>query len=240
MLSQPEDILRLEHELIGCELHDGPCQDIAAAHMLLEALRREQCDFSGEVGRLDAALELLERANVELRRLIDGLQPLQLCDARLLTIIERLSAVNEMNGGPEIEWCLDDGCDELPNHLAVPTLRIVQECLANARRHSMATRVLVGISQDDRSLSIQVQDWGVGFDPDKPCPSCHGLSGIRQRASLLHGTVTIDSRPGEGTCILVELPTEMRHAPAGANPPSIIPSAGRCESSAGFDRSEMA
>jgi two-component system sensor histidine kinase UhpB len=219
--AESADGAKLEYELIGCELHDGARQYVASAKMLLESLRDEQNDsLDGDPRRLDMALGLLERADKELRRLIGGLQPVQFQDTRALAIISYLSDENEMNSGPEIEWCLDSEFDELPNHLKLPVLRILQECLANVRRHSMTRRVLVGISRDERSVWLQVQDWGVGFDPNKPRPECHGLNGIRQRARLLNGTVTIESRLGEGTCIVVEFPLQVHKAPAGTNPSS--------------------
>ena len=56
------------------------------------------------------------------------------------------------------------------NDLRVAILRILQECLTNVRRHSRTSKVLVGITQDDRSVCIQVQDWGIGFDVEKTRP----------------------------------------------------------------------
>ncbi len=117
-------------------------------------------------------------------------------------------------------WCLDPELDELPSHLKVPILRILQECLANVRRHSGARRVLVGVTQDDESISIQVQDWGIGFDQGSIGPDCHGLNGIRQRARLADGTVTIESLLGKGTCIVAEFPFPEHIAPAGVDPSS--------------------
>ena len=220
MPTQPDDVLKLEYELIGCELHDGPCQYIASAQMLLEALRHQGTASAHDDGRrLDMALRFLERAGVELRRLIRGVHPLQLHDTRVSAIVERLNDENKMDSGPEIEWCLDAEFDEFPNDLRVATLRILQECLTNVRRHSRTSKVLVGITQDDRSVSIQVQDWGIGFDVEKTRPECLGLNGIRQRARLLNGTMTIESRPGGGTCIAVDLPFRVQDTPADTNPP---------------------
>jgi signal transduction histidine kinase len=64
----------------------------------------------------------------------------------------------------------------------------------------------VGLNQDEESLCIQVQDWGVGFDADSTLNGHFGLEGIRRRVALLKGIVTIHSNPGEGTLITVELP----------------------------------
>jgi len=209
MSTQPEDALKLEFELIGCELHDGPCQYVASAQMLLESLRHQGATFSRDNDRrLDTALGVLQRAEVELRRIIRGIHPLQLKDTRKVAIVERLNEENEIADGPRIEWCLDVEFDKLPNKLRATVLRILQECLTNVRRHSMTDKVLVGVTQDDTSISIQIQDWGVGFDLETVQPKCYGLNGIRQRVKLLNGTVNIDTCPGGGTCIAVDLPLQ--------------------------------
>ena len=123
MPTEPEDALKLEYEVIGCELHDGPCQYITSVQMLLEALRHQGTASPHDDGcRFDVALRLLERANLELRRIIRGLQPLQLHETRWLTIAKRLNDENAMCGGPEIDWCFDAEFDGLPNHLKVPLL----------------------------------------------------------------------------------------------------------------------
>ena len=214
MPTEPEDALKLEYEVIGCELHDGPCQYITSRKCCSKryAIRGQHLHMTTAVVST-WPLDFSERAGVELRRLIRGLHPLQLHDTRVLAIVERLSDENKMDGGPEIEWCLEAEFDELSNDLRVAILRILQECLTNVRRHSRTSKVLAGITQDDRSVCIQVQDWGIGFDVEKTRPECLGLNGIRQRARLLNGTMTIESSPGEGTCITVDLPLRMQTNP---------------------------
>jgi signal transduction histidine kinase len=214
MPTQPEDVLTLEYELISCELHDGPCQYIASAQMILESLRHQgAADASDNDHRLDMTLGLLQRAEMELRRVIRGIHPLELNDTRKAVIVERLREENQIAGGPKIEWCLDIEFDKLPSNLRATVLRILQECLTNVRRHSMADKVLIGVTQDDTSVSIQVQDWGIGFDLEAARPKCSGLNGIRQRARLLNGTVNIDTCPGGGTCIVVDLPLQTQINP---------------------------
>ena len=61
---------------------------------------------------------------------------------------------------------------------------------------------------DEDVLRIRVRDWGVGFDPDSTPPGHFGLNGIRRQVQLLRGTATIDSEPGKGTCVTVELPLQ--------------------------------
>jgi len=84
--------------------------------------------------------------------------------------------------------------------------RIVQEGLSNARTHSRSDRIVVSIIERADRLRIGVRDWGVGFDPQHVQENRFGLEGIRERARLLGGQCRIQSSPGGGTVIVVELP----------------------------------
>ena len=84
--------------------------------------------------------------------------------------------------------------------------RIVQEGLTNACRHSKSPRIRVELVERDGLLQIKVQDWGEGFDPTRVEADRFGLEGIRQRARLLGGSARVESAPGQGTCLTVELP----------------------------------
>ena len=175
--------------------------------MAFDAFRREQTNtLSGDWSSFDMGLEFLGHAQEELRRLVRGLRPLQLAAGTLPTAIDCLIKEIQTAGGPDIELCCDIQPDQIPSRLELAAFRIVQEALANACRHSKSKGILVGLTQDGESLCIQVQDWGVGFDPDHIPNGHYGLEGIRRRVKLLHGIATIHGAPGEGTLITVELP----------------------------------
>ncbi len=156
--------------------------------------------------------EIHVRKHVERGSLGEGDQPARAkseIGADLLTAIQRLVADAQACGGPEIEFCHDFenyAANPLPPCLELAVFGIVQECVANACRHSKSRQVLIGLSRDDDSLCIEAQDWGIGFDAAKIGTKCRGLEAIRQRSDLLGGTVSMQSRPGEGTCITVQLP----------------------------------
>ena len=84
--------------------------------------------------------------------------------------------------------------------------RIVQEALTNARKHSQSERIRLAIVQQDNEVRIEVQDWGVGFRLEQIGDQCFGLHGIRERTRLLGGRTVIESSPGQGTTIVVEMP----------------------------------
>jgi signal transduction histidine kinase len=218
MIGNPSNQPAQEYELLGTELHDGACQYILSAQMLLEAFRHSHSVADGDGRNLDMALELLARATVELRRLIHGLQPLRVTGECIEACLQRLIAENQSCGGPPVEFYHDGDFAQLPQPLVVAVLRIVQEALANARRHSKSPKVLLGLTRDEDCVSLQVQDWGLGFKADRVRLDCYGLKGICHRVALLGGTATIDSRPGQGTCITVEIPLTAASATSEGNP----------------------
>ena len=124
----------------------------------------------------------------------------------IVAAIERLIANSRAGGGLEIEFYGDFAIGELRPKLQMAVFSIVQELLLNACRHSKSKNVLVGLAQDDERVCIQVQDWGIGFDPEMVQPRRAGLKRIQRVTRWLGGTLSIDSRPGAGTCIVVEIP----------------------------------
>ena len=88
--------------------------------------------------------------------------------------------------------------------------RIVQEAINNVVKHSAATEATVVVKQRAGVVSLSIRDNGRGFDPAKRSPQPHdlgyGLSGIAERVRILNGNLMVDSRPGEGTNLTVEVP----------------------------------
>ena len=96
--------------------------------------------------------------------------------------------------------------DRLAPSLEIAAFRIVQECLTNACRYSKSRKVRIELRQIDGRMRIDVQDWGIGFDPERVQSGHFGLEGIRERARLLDGVAIIRAAPQQGTHITVELP----------------------------------
>jgi signal transduction histidine kinase len=93
----------------------------------------------------------------------------------------------------------------LPAKESVELLRILQEALANVRRHSAARNVEVGLRTDDEAILIEVADDGRGFDPGSARAGI-GLSSMGERVEGLGGKIEVRSRPGEGTKVMVRVP----------------------------------
>ena len=97
--------------------------------------------------------------------------------------------------------------DRLRAELELAAFRIVQEALTNVARHAHTDTAAVALIQESGVLRIRVSDSGSGFDHDAVSPSVgSGLIGMRERAALLGGTLSIESSPGKGTIINAEFP----------------------------------
>ena len=98
---------------------------------------------------------------------------------------------------------------EVRPQLAAGLFRIAQEGLRNVRKHSCATRVQVTLAQRNGELELSIQDDGVGFDPAEARKRLGlGLASMNERATLLGGTLTIESEAGGGTRLVARVPLE--------------------------------
>lgn len=195
-----------EHKLIAYDIHDGLAQQLVAAIMRCQAGAAEQPGSE----RMSDVLELLRQCLAETRRVISGLRPPSLDESGVISAVEGLVAESREEEGPEIEFQHEGFRERLEPVLENSIYRIIQESLRNACRHSQSRRILIWLAQTESRIDIHVQDWGKGFDPERVPPSRYGLAGIRERARLWGGQATIDSVPGKGTTIAVQLPTEVK------------------------------
>jgi len=154
----------------------------------------------------ETGLQTLNECMREAQQLIRGLRSPILDESGVVAAIEDLLSRDRAQDEPRIDFVHHLDCERLGPSLENTIYRILQECLANARRHSRSERVLATLSQQDRCLRIEVQDWGIGFNPREVGDGHFGLEGIRKRAKLFGGSATITSTLGKGTTIVVQLP----------------------------------
>jgi signal transduction histidine kinase len=117
-----------------------------------------------------------------------------------------VAAVDDLAHVVRNEQGLDVDFGRLAPPLENALFRIIQEAVNNACRHSRSQKIRVKMVQRCERVCAEIRDWGAGFDPAKVAEGRLGLRGIRQRAHLLDGLATIESSPGKGTRIAVELP----------------------------------
>ena len=109
-------------------------------------------------------------------------------------------------GAPEIEYRHAVKFRRLESTLENSLFRIAQEAMANACRHSRSSRVQVRLTQKGDEVTLEVRDWGIGFDQAAVAENRFGLEGIRERSRLLGGKLSIRSKPGGGTVVRVKFP----------------------------------
>ena len=151
-------------------------------------------------------MELVRQAHAESRRLISEVRPPVIDEIGLETAISHLVHEQRRHGGPKIEFDSDVQFGRLPSILENAIYRIAQEALTNACKHSKSKKVTVTMTQEGQDVRLEVQDWGIGFDPESVEKGHFGLEGIRQRVRLLGGRLTIESKPGSGTLVQVVVP----------------------------------
>ncbi len=198
--------LRAEQRLLACEIHDGLVQDAVGAHMRLQRLLEvDQLPPGSARDQVQQAAALMAETIAEARRLIAGLRPPVLDKLGLVPAVQHL--VNgEQADGPSIHFTSKVEFDRLEPLLEATIYRIVQEAISNAKRHSGSDRVEVRLTQADDRLHVEIQDWGVGFNPRSVPENRFGLQGISERARLLRGRASVESAPGKGTRVFVDLP----------------------------------
>ncbi len=197
-----------ERRRLARELHDGVGQTMTALTFTLDAVGDTGLPDGAEA-RLATARRLAEDALAETRGLANRLRPARLEQIGLA------AAIRDLAGRSGLPVQVDVAPDAAETGLLDPTAsaeayRIVQEALGNAARHSGASAVQVTLARSAGLLRVVVADNGRGFDPAVGHQSGLGLVGMRERAVLLGGTLHIDSAPGNGTRVVLEVPLGAR------------------------------
>ncbi|MEW6240988.1 MAG: ATP-binding protein, partial [Chloroflexota bacterium] len=200
-----------ERRLIGLDLHDGLTQLIISANMHLNALNSQIGSKlnAQALQSLDVSRTLVKQAIDEARRVISELRPTMVDDLGLEQGLRQY--VNEIC--EEQHWKAEIVTDtrglEIAPAVQAAIFRIAQEALTNVRKHARTERVRVELSADDQGLGLRVQDWGQGFDADligQDEIQHLGLVSMEERAQMINGVCTIESKVGQGTRVEVRIP----------------------------------
>ncbi|MHB1033398.1 MAG: sensor histidine kinase [Pirellulales bacterium] len=207
-LSRLLDTYEQYRTLVAFEIHDGVVQCLSGALLNLEASVRilgNQVSATAQEG-FERTRQLLHDGIAEARCLMNGLRPEILEDFGIIAALDHLVCESRNRTQANIAWSYRGSFDRLAPPLELTLFRIIQESLANALRHSNSGRVCIALSRETDLIQVIVEDWGCGFDPQKIARNRFGVRGICERAKVFGGKATIDSAPGEGTCIVVDLP----------------------------------
>jgi signal transduction histidine kinase len=190
-----------ERRRLAGDIHDDAVQAMTAV-LLRIGLLGSRLDNPEQVSLVEELEESIRDTIGRLRRLIAGLSPPELDRAGLAAAVR--SALDQMKHEFHIDFSLENRLNREPGPEArTIAYRIVQEALANTRKHSNASRVEVALESQEHGLSTSVTDDGVGFDVESTLavdrPGHLGLKAMRERAELAEGWLRIESRPGATT-----------------------------------------
>jgi signal transduction histidine kinase len=156
----------------------------------------------------DRVVRTLDSIVTAVQRIASELRPSILDDLGLGAAIESEARLFEERTAIECELSLPDQI-ELDPARAAATYRIIQEALTNVARHSNATRVELRVRRRGGDLLVDVRDDGCGITAEEiDDPGSLGLIGIRERASIIGGTVTVEGIAGRGTIVSVCIPLQ--------------------------------
>lgn len=205
-----------ERKRIARELHDSTSQTLTS---LLVGLRMMETNCVGCAvhNRAQELRQIAAQTLDEVHDLAMQLRPRLLDDLGLAAALRRL--VNDWQARHQImvDVLIHLGDQRLPSPVETALYRIVQETLTNVARHAQASSVSVLVERRGKEAVVVVEDDGVGFNPGNKAGGGKehhlGILGMRERAELLGGHLTIESAPGAGTSVFVQIPIEAEVTP---------------------------
>ncbi|HEY3501897.1 MAG TPA: sensor histidine kinase [Actinocatenispora sp.] len=208
--SQRQAGVLAERERLAREIHDTITQSLTSILLVLRTARdADPTRVDARRAELDTAIAAAGSALTDTRRLVADLTPAELTGQSLPQALRRVVAGQT---DPPARLHVEGEPVAVPTPVAVALLRGAQEALANVRAHAKARRVEVTLTFLPDSISLDVLDDGIGFDPASPVgPSTGtglGLAGIHARAAEVGASTQIDAAPGHGTAVNITVPRQ--------------------------------
>jgi signal transduction histidine kinase len=215
LVHQHDEVRDGERSRIARDIHDDLGQNLLALRIDLSLMQVATAGIHPAINqRVTAMASSLELAVKSLRAVIDNLRPLALESGLQRALEAQLNEFTRVSGVRH-QFDPGPGCAIAASPTGLDTMlyRVVQESLSNVARHAGAREVRVALAHDGARLTLRVQDDGIGMalPPGGGGAGC-GLAGMRARAAAAGGTLSVDSAPGAGTVILLDVPLTL-HAP---------------------------
>ena len=197
-----------ERNRMAREIHDTLAQSFAGILIQLRAAKQIMNGNKPEFGaHLDSAMNLALEGLSEARRSVKGLRPQLLRDGDIVHALERLVSQLSSESHMKIHLSISGELPVLPPDLESNILRLTQEAITNAIRHSGGSRIHVKLSMDSEILKLLIDDDGDGFDPHiSTLNRGFGLVSMQERAERIGGDLTILTKPGAGTKLHLLVP----------------------------------
>lgn len=196
-----------ERKRIAQDIHDGLGSVLSAARLKMTELREFRPElFSDE--KFLSGIGLLDEASSELRHISHNIMPATLSKLGLAPALKNLADKISTDKGLQVRF-IEHGLDKrLEEQMEISIYRIILELINNVVKHAAATRATVQLVIYKDYINITVEDNGTGFDTAQlpESRSGIGLGNVAARVEYLSGKLDIDSRPGKGTTVIVDIP----------------------------------
>jgi PAS domain S-box-containing protein len=197
-----------ERRAIALDLHDTIAQNLVAIRIFMETKLKTMAGSPPPGVSLERIYSMVGECLAELRRILDHLRPSILDDLGLLIAIHRFcEEFQEVHHELRLEREITVKEKDIPEQYKIVVYRILQEALNNVSKHSQAKNLKVFLRKKTGGVELGIKDDGVGFDTNqihsKKLGEGIGLSSIRERAYLSGGSVSIQTRKGKGTTLII-------------------------------------
>jgi signal transduction histidine kinase len=203
----------LERARFARELHDGAVQSLISVEMQVDVLRRQSANDPSrtpeELGRIQ---KLLREEVLSLRELMQQMKSLDVDSKHLLALLADTVERFQRETGISSRFLSDIDELDMPQHVCRELARIVQEGLVNVRKHSKAHQALVRLSASNGHWNVVIEDDGAGFSFEGRYTQAEldtmgkGPVVIKERVRLIAGELTIESNPGRGSRLEINIP----------------------------------
>jgi len=193
-----------ERRAISRDLHDQIGQSLTALLMDVQNLAENSPPAGVFRASLQKVKNLAENCVNEVRNMALLLRPSMLDDLGLIAALEWQGREVSKRTGLVVDVIDDHFADNLPENYKTCVYRVVQEALNNCAKHARARHVHIRVQEDARRFVLSIEDDGIGFDPLRQRGL--GFLGMHERVTRLGGTLRVDSSPGAGARLRVELP----------------------------------
>jgi len=212
------EVQEIERRTIARELHDEIGQALTGLDLVLEMAARAPEDGLRE--HLRTGQGYVRDLTARVRNLSLDLRPSMLDDLGLIPALRWLFQRYSEQTRIAVDFRSHEADRRFPPAVETAAYRVVQEALTNVARHAQVPAVTVQLWGEAERLLVQIEDAGQGFavEPTFAARRSTGLEGMRERAELIGGTLTVESAPGQGTIIIADLPLDLATAAPGRDP----------------------
>ncbi len=198
-----------ERARLARDLHDGLGGMLSGIKFSLNNIKGNLSMSTENAVSLDKSIEMLNSSIQEMRRVAHNMMPEALVKFGLDTALNDFCQELRQSSTVNITYqSIGLAHIPLPENIPVAVYRIVQELVNNSLKHAQAENILVQLAVHSTTLSITVEDDGVGLQTGQHSGTGIGMQNIRNRVDLLNGSFDIQSEPGKGCSALIELPLE--------------------------------